>query len=436
MSGIIEDSIDFEAFREEGRDYFLQRRQGIIQKLKQGSETLAYMETRNAIEDRYESGLVSTGEVSQGYQSAFTPKGLIKADLVEHQVHRMKVNDQFDPIPWFKEYISQFEPDELSSQMPFIQWKWELIEKQLIEDEELKQIAKGCFKEPVEGIAGAAVNGTDGFYTMIKRAIRKGYIKPIIVGSFNYRDAQDMIDFMDEYQEKIPRIYRRQPLYTLGYGELDKHYWKAYSRLYGEGKVDRVSDINNPIVLEWSNNQIVGLPSMDGLRTIIGYVRGALIKVMSRRMPIPDFQKDGHYWKMLTDYGWVSGFRSWEEVFVAGELIEEPKNLEFSDNKIKWEEVPEADSYYLTVSENSDFSSPLLDNKKITDRDKDALPEEVEIKKSNGRTVYKQIVYKVSANIPGLESGKKYYAKAVSELLNPFNTNFKSVDSKVLEFAA
>lgn len=430
----VEDLIDFDAFRKEGFDYFKQSRQGIIRKLKQGSETAGYMTTLNAIEDKYESGFISSNEVVQGYQSSFTSKGLLEPDLMEHRVRRMKINDQFDPIHWFSEYIAQFEPEELSKQMPFVQWKWSLIEEQIIEDEELEQIAKGNYRKPVTGISGAAKNASDGFYTIIKRALKQGYIKPTVAGSIDKNDPQDMVGFLREHHFKIPRIYRRRMMYTLGYGELDDDYWFSYAKLYGFGKVDRKSDMNDPIFIDRSRNQLVGLPSLDNLNTLISYIPGNLLKIMSRRMATPDFQKDGHYWKMLTDYGWVTGFRCWEELFVGGELIEEPEGLEVVENKIKWEEVAEADAYYLTVSTNSDFSEPLLDNEKLVDAAKDAKPETVEIKKRDGSVAYKQTVYKVTASVPDLEPGKTYYAKVCSELGNPYGQNWKSADSEILEF--
>lgn len=138
--------------------------------------TLKYCRTVSGYQDGqiYVSKAARIGEVSQAFQSKWTPKGTATFTPAKIVQRRHKFNFEFTPDDFVGDWLGNMtdEANKNKANWPISRYLLqELLLPKIVEEREEKKVFKGKHEGISTGVAGAAVSSVDGFGTIINNNI-------------------------------------------------------------------------------------------------------------------------------------------------------------------------------------------------------------------------------------------------------------------------
>lgn len=211
--------------------------------------------------------LVELSEVLQPFQDEFTPKGGVEFKPVTTILHKVKIDQEFNPHKLQRSYLGFLASNNTDvTTWPFIRW---FIEKYLMgqakEDIEMNGIYKGVRKEPNAGTPGDAIDSMDGLEIQMNNAITAGSIVPITLGALS-TDPVTFVEQIESFVKSIPEKYRYMAM-ELNLNRTLRDRYKSgirekYKMHYAPG------DVSPATVVDFENISVMGRASMMGKNRI------------------------------------------------------------------------------------------------------------------------------------------------------------------------
>jgi hypothetical protein len=293
----------------------------IIKRIYQRSFTPSIARKIQTVETVYDFAEDQIGEVAQGYQQGWTPKGVLKLTPRQIALRRMKIDISVQPdevVASWAEFLANLD-DAQRKNWPLIVYMWDRVMTRKESDLESKAYYKGVYAAPSTGVAGNATALLDGLKKQALEAIANGgndYAS--LVGNL---DPTTIFDQVEAFSAKILEDYNE-----LLEGEqmvlCMSNYWKYK---YLKDKRDTLgTNINydpNKLTVDFLDNiKIVGLPSMAGTNDMFATVDNNIVHLYNRLMPPkPAMNENRRAVDIYTDWREGIGFAFNEYVFTAFE---------------------------------------------------------------------------------------------------------------------
>jgi hypothetical protein len=231
---------------------------------------------------------VEVGEILQGYQDTFTPKGSADFKPVEIPLTQVKIDNEFNPNKLVNSWLGFLANDKLQrDQYPFIKWFIdEYLLKQSDKDMETKSIYKGAKVVPTPGVAGAAIEIMDGVKKQINAGVTAGKIAVINTGAPSL-DPVDWCTQVEEFSVAIPELYWDENFALNMSKTLHKRYRAGRQRKYNlnynqVGDFDLIEDTNIKVAGRSSMNastKIWGTPLRNYVLGVKGYSNASMFQI-------------------------------------------------------------------------------------------------------------------------------------------------------------
>lgn len=204
--------------------------------------------------------------VLQPFQKAWTPLNSLEFIPVAIEQFKMKVDSDEYPDDLEGSWLGFLAGESIErADWPFVRWFIEvwLIPK-LKEDYELNEVYKGVFAAPTPGTAGAVGTAMDGIKFLINKHIDDSRITPIVTGALEALPV-DFCEQIEAFADAINAKYLGVPM-QLAMNELNaRRFLRGYKAKYGQNTDYRNNDKG---VVDMTNLQVIGLPSMVGSNKI------------------------------------------------------------------------------------------------------------------------------------------------------------------------
>ena len=209
---------------------------------------------------------VQVGEVLQGYQDDYTPKGLVQFATGDIILYPVKVDQAFNPTKLVKTWLGFLTSKKLDrKEWPFVRWFIdEYVLKQIDDDLEMKAIYNGVYVAPTQGVANNAVDTMNGVRKLINDKITAGKIVPITTGAPSM-DPKVWAQQVETFCKALPEKYWKKTLtlnMSLG---LEQRYQEGRKLLYNMNYA-QVADLNK--IENYETFSIKGRSSMIGAKKI------------------------------------------------------------------------------------------------------------------------------------------------------------------------
>jgi hypothetical protein len=351
----------------------------IMQAIKYGSELSQHLTVITAPQGDGEYALpnANISSVLQGFQKAFLPKGKVSFEAEKVDIQRVMLDHSFVPQDYYALWINHLEEVSRASgttltpaQYPLQQYIIDMAMKQAAEDEETLINIRGVYKARTANKVGKAEYSTNGVYTVLKKLIKQGKVKPVLVDSINMNDETEVYAFANDVAELVNNRYKMKEMKMFTPINFRRNYWRKVKDAYAFSIAERNQyDLrkNLPVFVDDTNIEVVGNVGMDDLKTVIITPKSNVFKVMGQYMTPLTAKSPYKSVDLSGDWGLGFGFALPEAVFVAGEIIEAPEIKEINTitattARVKIRPVPYATAYRVDIDNNSDFSSPVVDN--------------------------------------------------------------------------
>lgn len=161
----------------------------------------------------YDQGLVSSTEVTQAHQTAFTPKGGVEFKPSRSELERVKVDWTHSSDEIYGHWVGflRKEGANEAEQTALISFILDIVAKQHVEDVELKACFKGVRIAPTPNVAGPASASLTGVRKKLNDGISATTITPITTGALA-TDAADFVTQIETFVETIPALDRNQQM--------------------------------------------------------------------------------------------------------------------------------------------------------------------------------------------------------------------------------
>lgn len=237
----------------------------------------------------YVAAQVTTTELIQAYQCAFTPKNNHTFDDERIPLQRMKMDIQFscDELDnWFDTFYHQW--DEFGSGKKPEDWafpKWLYVNEIMPKyEEELELLLsyKGVRVAPTAGTAGNTADAVDGMGKKIADAITANRIVPIATGAIT---SANVLDKLNTFVDGLPVLHRE----SSGKIYMSPTNARNLAKLIFTPSANNANldPLNTVEVLKFkvpfTNKIVMGLPSMEGRNRFVYSPRRDNMVVVRRR---------------------------------------------------------------------------------------------------------------------------------------------------------
>ena len=251
----------------------------ILRLLTQPTVSEKFMTTVASADLLYRASKAVIDDLVQGFQKGWTPKGNAKFTPLSIPQRRHKFDIEFYPDEVFDTWVG-FLTNESSERKSWGISKYileMLVIPKILENRELKLIAKGKYEEPVPGTPQAVGFSMDGFLTILeeKRAAGTSNINFISLADLT---PANIFDQIEKFAEGIGVLYKDMPLNVY----LSRSWYTAYHKkrrdLHGQdNNYDGARDI-----IEGTNMTLTPLPSMAGSNVIFTTPKENFIRLINR----------------------------------------------------------------------------------------------------------------------------------------------------------
>jgi len=245
-------------------DYYINEGQNetrLLSAIRQPSVTAGYAKPIIYDGELFRFSNIILGEIVQAFQKAFTAKGDPEFKPNEIRLRNAKVD------------VALYPDDVKGSWLGFLQSlsvqeraKWPivryLIEKEVVpqmhDDMEMKAYFAGSYVAPTPGTAGTAAGAIDGVQKLLDAGIANASMQNVALSAaVTAANAFDLLEeFVDNFDDKLSSIKTR--VY------MDPKVLRWYHR---DKRNTHGTDVNydpNKPVIDFTNVELVGLPSMAG----------------------------------------------------------------------------------------------------------------------------------------------------------------------------
>lgn len=304
-----------------------QNRRDIYQKLLYGFEShnaFTHIRTDDHI---WRASEASHGVIVQPFQTGFTPQGTATFTPVEIRQFHLKADLVETPDTIEESWLGFLSSNNVKrTEWPFIKyWMEKLVVPRINQDIELNEFGRGIYEAPTPSVAGAPGTAMDGILTVINDHIEDGKITPITLGEVP-TDADDFVDYIEEFHANIPALYRNLPMNIYAPEDFVLRYKKGWRIKYGTNYGFSNDDFKNSSVRVIDTNlTIVGMPAInlknDGSpndRFFCTQKSNAIMlsKRLGHKDGVFDVQAFDRQVKLLTDFWMGVGFIIPELVWV------------------------------------------------------------------------------------------------------------------------
>ncbi len=294
-----------------------QNKQRILHKLFQSLVLVDYATPIKTDDTIYQMGKAVIGELTQGFQKGFTPKGGVIFTPNEIRQYHIKVDDNIYPddieATWLG-FLATL-PDQERKNWPIVRY---LIEEyylpQINHDLEMKEIYKGEAAAINVGVAGITGKSMNGIRKLLVEGTTTGNMNEIALGKLT---TSNIFDKVEEFSDQIDELYQGFPMNIC----MSKKWRKAYLRdKRAQGYYDMQSDADVNSKVDFTPLDIVGIPGMYGSDVIFATPKQNLIYLTKKdvnrtRILIEEAKREVAF---MTDFWMGFGFGLDELVWVAG----------------------------------------------------------------------------------------------------------------------
>ncbi len=212
------------------------------------------------------SANVEVGEVLQGYQDDYTPKGYVGFATGDILLYPVKVDQAFNPTKLVKTWLGFLTSKATDRKTwPFVRWFiQEYVLKQIDDDLEMKAIYNGVYAAPTAGVANNAVDTMNGMKKLINDKITAGKIAPIATGAPS-NDPKIWCQQIETFCKALPEKYWDRPLTINMSRVLAQRYMEGRKLLYNVN-YSQVADLK--AIANFETFNITGRGSMIGAKKI------------------------------------------------------------------------------------------------------------------------------------------------------------------------
>ena len=299
----------------------------------QGFDTAKYMTTKLAVTEwRASQGMISS--VVQQYSTKWPPKGSMKFTPLVIKNRRHKINVSIIPDDIVDSWLMYLYDESLSpDKMPITRYiMQEYLLPKILEDIELRMIAKGKYKEGAtdslssgdQGIP--AEDGMDGFETIIAEAKKvDGTDKSMGINFFDktidIKTCTDdqILNHVREFVSFIAPAFRRKNMPVFCSYEFYERYKWAYKNKWGAGSGTTDPNFGGDRI-DFSTNVLVPLASMYASPIIFATPKENFIKLRHKNEApniVNDIQRINYEARIFGEFWLGAGFAIGEAVFAA-----------------------------------------------------------------------------------------------------------------------
>jgi hypothetical protein len=212
-------------------------------------------------------------EVVQGFQAVWTPKGdwTSKAEKIKQRRHKVNIEIKPDVIVGQWEG-AMYDEKKTREEMPITQYILGKVPKAVDRDKEEQMIFKGVYVAPTANVAGPASGSVDGLRKIMDVAATAGKYTKFAMGDF---EADETFEYMEEFFASIPEAhrYRKMNIFMSDQSKLNYQKDKRATFQYFQ-------DLSQLLKIDFSNLEIVSLPSAVGSKRIFACPNGNLVRVL------------------------------------------------------------------------------------------------------------------------------------------------------------
>lgn len=283
-------------------------------RLYTGYELAPYMRRIGGQTGKYVGIAGGMTEVTQPWQSGFTPKGTAEFTPYENQVYRAKVDYVIDNIDEIVGSWTQFLHDEEKERKdwPLVKYILEMVLLPKVIEEHNTAMCRGVYAAPTPGTPGAAIAQMNGLLTIIANEITATNLTPIPTGVVAVTDA---LDKFETFADGIDPKFADKGGIILCSKTMERYYKKDYRANFGS-----TNDVNSKgqTKLDDYNISIVGLEGFGTSQRMVFVTEGNLLHLYDKVFAPNQFQvqQDKRDVVIFTDWHTGVGFNSLDGVFV------------------------------------------------------------------------------------------------------------------------
>lgn len=325
-------TIDVDPLRTEFGTYLSQgNSMEILRQIYNGFDTGQHMTPKIAITEWRATRAIITSIVQQ-FSPKWTPAGKSKFTPIAIQNRRHKINVPIVPAEVLDSWLLHlYDERQTVDQMPITKYIIEnLIKPAILNDVEMRMIAKGKYKEKAWGdvnegdAATPPEDGMDGFETILVAA--KALANTADDKGVNFFDGQinllncseeEILTFFEGFVDWVSPMYQTLGMNIFTSKEVYIRYKRAYKNKWGAGSGTEKVDFGEDVV-DFSSFRLVALQSMFRSPIVFSTPKQNFIMLQNRNTPqslINDVQKSGYEVRLFGEFWLATGFAIGEAVF-------------------------------------------------------------------------------------------------------------------------
>lgn len=295
-------NISIERVEELMLDFHRKKYNDLLQKYRDSRQLRSIFPTVTAIKDKVLFTEMEVGEVAQGYQAGWTPKGDLRLRPEEYQIRYIKVDKTIDPNSLRQTYLADMIPGAKSEEHEIVRKFYMGMMQRAAQDTDVA-LVQGKYAAPATGTPGAAIAMVDGLQEVVKGFVAKKQISP-----FRVTDAMDETNtcvVVRDLWKQIPEAFRYSPaLKCYMFDGTYDNYLQSYDANYG---TMRDYDPAARRYIRNTNCQIVRVP-YGAVSNMVLFTMENNIKLMDNN-PSDAFSFDVQKDKRLLNYmmDWAAG---------------------------------------------------------------------------------------------------------------------------------
>jgi hypothetical protein len=237
------------------------------------------------------------GEVVQNFQPIWTGKGDWETDAEKIKQRRHKVNIPINPdhvVGQFEGYL--YDEKKTRDDMPLVQYILGKIPKAVDRDKEEKMVFGGSYVAPVAGTPSPAANSVNGLLKVQNDASVAGKYSKFLLGAY---DADETFEYVENFFASIPEAQRFRKMKIFMSENVKLNYQKDKRATF-----QYFQDLGQLLKIDFSNLEIVALPSMTSSKRIFACPDGNLVRILHKNQGVENIEalREDYLIKLMADW--------------------------------------------------------------------------------------------------------------------------------------
>lgn len=242
--------------------YYRQNRRDVLAKMYQAEDARKYFNVVSGVQDEYVMTEMEIQEMTQPYQSGWTPKGeaTFRPEIIK--ARGVKVDFPFTPKSLEATWIGYLKTNGSSpEEYPFVQYIYEKIVEKVAREVSSCTI-NGVYVAPTAGTAGGAATSFNGILKVVTDAITATKITATVTGAITSVNVVDKIELL---VDALPNEYRDQELTMLMSPSVARMYFRKRRADFGGNNDYKAGET----LVDFTNVKIVTPRYMNGSSRLI-----------------------------------------------------------------------------------------------------------------------------------------------------------------------